>query len=159
MIERRRTDLSAAAFMMALLVMVGCGAGHDLAPVMGVVTVDDEPLAKAGVTFTPVAGGRPAWATTDEQGRFQLSTDEHGDGALVGEHVVTIAAAQASTTETPPVEDSGLASVFAVRSGSKVIAKKAVVDPRYAKRSTSDLRFTVSADEANVADFKLSGKR
>ena len=158
MIERRRTDFSTGAFVVALLVMVGCGSGRDMAPVSGVVTVDDKPLAKAGITFTPVAGGRPAWATTDEQGRFELSTLEQGDGALVGEHVVTIVEDQVPKVETPPSEDSGLASVFAAKSAIRKTAKRTAVDPKYAERSTSDLRFTVMADETNAAEFKLSGQ-
>ncbi|MCO6046958.1 hypothetical protein NG895_23920 [Aeoliella sp. ICT_H6.2] len=154
----RSAVIATGALTGALLFIAGCGTQHNLAPVSGVVTVGDRPLVKAGITFTPVEGGRPAWATTNEEGRFQLSTMEVGDGALVGDHVVTIVANQVSKVETPVPEDEGLSSVFAARPKGKTSRKAAVLDPKYAERSTSDLRFTVLSGESNVAEFKFNGK-
>jgi len=73
-----------------LVVIAGCG-GDDLrlAPVTGVVTLDDEPVAGAAVLFMPVDGGPVATASTDENGRFTLSTTNRV-GAVIGEHRVSV---------------------------------------------------------------------
>ncbi|WDI40629.1 hypothetical protein [Bremerella sp. P1] len=53
------------------------------------------------VTFTPVKGktasvgdenepGKSATGNTDSEGKFTLSTYERNDGALVGEHMVSV---------------------------------------------------------------------
>lgn len=69
---------------------LGCGeSGPELAPAVGVVLLQGEPLADAAVTFQPVGGGPVASGVTDDQGRFQLETTNR-PGALVGEHRVTI---------------------------------------------------------------------
>ncbi len=57
--------------------------------------VDDKPYPGGKVIFAPVGkdesgkAGRAAIGVPDDQGRFTLSTYKPGDGAIVGEHVVT----------------------------------------------------------------------
>jgi hypothetical protein len=58
-------------------------------PVKGTVTFQGSPLAEADVAFTP-KGGRPATGRTDAAGRFSLTTFKTNDGAMVGEHIVTV---------------------------------------------------------------------
>lgn len=137
--------------------IVGCGGGPNLAPVSGTVTVNGKPLPAAGVTFTPNGGGRPAWATTDGQGRFALTTHKGGDGALVGDHAVTIAEAETDAPEMPKNADPDAASLFAelpTKPGRK--PRKGALDPKFASRATSGLTFTVQARGSNVADFNLT---
>jgi hypothetical protein len=75
-----------------LLVLMGCGQPHELAPVHGTVTVDDVPLFQGSVVFTPVArpeGGHPgrvAVGRINADGQFRLRTYDKDDGAIVGEH-------------------------------------------------------------------------
>lgn len=142
----------------ALLATVGCGEGNRLVPVSGIVKVNDQPVARAGVTFIPVGGGRPAWATTDELGRFELSTKDQGDGAVVGEYLVTLAEDPSSGSAEPELEDPGLASVFGGPPQGGKSTKKKTIDLKYASRSTSDLRFTVVAGKENVAEFSFNSK-
>jgi hypothetical protein len=74
------------------LTFAGCG-GSDRPPmgkVSGVVTLDGVPVPNASVMFIPAAGGRPASGITDASGHFQLKTFEKDDGALLGEHKVTV---------------------------------------------------------------------
>lgn len=92
--------------------LLGCGgSGNPVAPVQGVVTLDGKPVAEMVVTFTPVPGktesvgdvnepGKSATGSTDASGKFNLSTYERGDGALVGEHKVSIFGA--GPDPTPP---------------------------------------------------------
>jgi hypothetical protein len=58
-------------------------------PVKGTVTFQGSPLAEADVAFTPT-GGRPATGRTDAAGRFTLTTFRTNDGAMTGEHIVTV---------------------------------------------------------------------
>jgi hypothetical protein len=57
--------------------------------VTGTVTVKGQPADQVEVTFLP-KNGRPATGVTDNQGRFELSTLKPGDGAVPGEHRVTL---------------------------------------------------------------------
>jgi hypothetical protein len=73
-----------------LCLMVGCGPGTPRTmPVKGVVIFQGSPLAEADVAFTPT-GGRPATGRTDAAGRFTLTTFKTNDGAVIGQHVVTV---------------------------------------------------------------------
>jgi hypothetical protein len=78
--------------VLASLLISGC-ANSDrpkLAKVSGTVTLDKMPVEGAAVMFMPVGGGRPAQGLTDAQGKFTLTTFEDGDGAIIGEHKVTV---------------------------------------------------------------------
>jgi hypothetical protein len=87
----------AALASVALFVSVGCEKSpYDLAPVRGTVTVDGQQLQEGKVMFTPVAKegelnpGKPAFGRIGPDGTFVLSTYGNEDGAIVGEHGVTV---------------------------------------------------------------------
>jgi hypothetical protein len=94
--ERRYPTGPILAFV-ALLIALGC-AGKDrwqagrppIVPAAGVVTHDGQPLAGANVVFLPKSGSHTAFARTDEQGKFQLTTFDSGDGAVAGDYDVTV---------------------------------------------------------------------
>jgi hypothetical protein len=95
------------AYVVAAAGLVGCGSDVEMAPVHGVVTMNDKPVGNVLVVFQPQAAPgkieaptRPSMATADDQGRYQLSTKVEGDGAAVGTHSVSIAAA--SGESSPP---------------------------------------------------------
>ena len=85
--------------------LVGCGGGPsdqpDLAPVSGKVTVGGQPLSNAIVTFTPVSEGRPSSGATDAQGAFELQYTANAEGAMIGQHTVTITLVQPDDDDTP----------------------------------------------------------
>lgn len=92
----------AGAVAFGLALVVGCGGGGGkTAKVSGVVTYKGQPVKKVVVTFTP-ANGRPARGETDEQGQFTLSTFAPGDGAVPGQHKVTLTRSGGSTPEPMP---------------------------------------------------------
>lgn len=70
----------------------GCGRSDlpELGTVSGQVLLNNEPLPNAIVNFSPQAGGRPSTAETDASGRYSLLYLMDVDGAIVGEHVVTV---------------------------------------------------------------------
>ncbi|MGD9857791.1 MAG: hypothetical protein AB7U20_22840 [Planctomycetaceae bacterium] len=75
-----------------LCVSAGCDRPSDqpnLAPVTGVVTLDNQPLAGKDVIFAP-EGGRPSIGTTSELGEYKLMYTNKWEGAIVGPHKVTV---------------------------------------------------------------------
>lgn len=77
--------------LLALTLCLGCGgqSGPIVAPVEGVVTKAGKPVSGASVAFYPAAG-RPSIGQTDSAGRYLLRFTAKRDGAMVGDHQVTI---------------------------------------------------------------------
>lgn len=96
------TGLLAGALILA---GAGCTAKKTkVVPVQGIIRLNGEPLAGAGVLFSPVGDGLPASGVTKDDGTFRLSCGR-GDGALPGEYKVAIT----PPPETPsPPEGQGL---------------------------------------------------
>lgn len=113
--------------LMLLMQQVGCGSGSETIAVSGVVTHNSKPLADADVAFIP-AEGRPAYGRSDSNGRFTLTTFNDGDGALPGEHVVTIM----KSVEVKPATDTNPYAEY-----------KSVVPVKYGRPQESPLTATV----------------
>ncbi len=91
-LSRRLAATTLAAI--ALIGLVGCGGGADVAPVSGTVTLDGEPLANALVSFYPEEEGkRFSTGTTDASGHYELVYTNDQKGAAIGKHVVKITTA------------------------------------------------------------------
>jgi hypothetical protein len=89
--------------------MSGCGSdGNQLARATGQVNYKGKPLQGASVKFYPEGGGPMAIGTTDDSGRFTLTTNGRA-GAPVGNHKVSItkmsAGAAAAAVSAPTPED------------------------------------------------------
>lgn len=88
--------------------IAGCSkAPYELAPAHGVVTLDGKPLPVGTVMFSPIAqsdknsAGAPAFGSIQSDGTFVLTTYRDGDGAVVGEHWVTINGPKDAATKLP----------------------------------------------------------
>ncbi|WP_397569471.1 carboxypeptidase-like regulatory domain-containing protein [Schlesneria sp. T3-172] len=127
-------SISAALITVSCL---GCSRGPKIASVRGTVTLDGEPLPYAAVVFNP-ANGRPAGATTDENGEYALNFTQGREGALIGEHRVII------TTRRDPWKDPN---------GEVHPSSSEKLPTKYNTQST--LTFTVEPGKTNVADFDL----
>ncbi|MCA9023458.1 MAG: hypothetical protein KDA74_25085 [Planctomycetaceae bacterium] len=73
----------------------GCGGGRDenlpeTVAVNGIVTYQGKPVTDASIMFYPVQGRKPATGRSDTEGKFILRTFEKDDGAIPGEHTVTV---------------------------------------------------------------------
>src|SRR5262245_37566949 len=88
--------------------MGGCGTDPGKPPlgrVHGRVTYNGKPLTHGSVTFTPVAGGKGgatgqiAAGQVGSDGSYALTTFEAGDGAILGQHVVTVQAHEGNVAE------------------------------------------------------------
>ncbi|MCP4782299.1 MAG: hypothetical protein GY903_22085 [Fuerstiella sp.] len=86
------------ALSIVLLALLGCGSKQKgppreaTYPIIGVITVDGEPVEQIRVTCHPVGAGTlptasSAYSTAD--GGFSIGTYEAGDGAPAGEYKLT----------------------------------------------------------------------
>lgn len=72
----------------SLWLTIGCGRS-DVVPVKGIVTRGGQPVANIVLWFTPTEG-RPSWALTDSEGKFELDYSREYKGAKVAKHRVTV---------------------------------------------------------------------
>ena len=114
----------AALCGLALLAVAGCGGGGDrptLGRVHGRVTMDGEPLAKAGVGFQPKTKGRESFASTDANGEYELTYLGDLKGVGVGENSVRITTQRTNDprTETVPAKYNKQTTLrFEVKAGN-----------------------------------------
>jgi hypothetical protein len=114
-----------AAVVSIGLFAAGCGGQGDVVPVSGRVTLNGQPLAGATVAFQPVSPGmneRPeacgSAGRTDASGQFTLRLIEPDrDGALVGEHIVTISTGSAAGGDAAALKGERLPKAW--RDGSQ----------------------------------------
>lgn len=143
---RRYPCLCVSAAVVVLF--AGCfgSDGPPTAPVMGVVTYNGQPVENAGVMFSPAAG-RPAIAQTNANGEFVLSTRGSDDGALLGEHTVTIVKIEARDPDQVAI---------AARSGRRPPPPRNLLPAKYADARQSGLKATVTESGPNEFRFELT---
>jgi hypothetical protein len=133
---------------LVLLSALGCGAGKRIVPVSGTVTLNGKPLAKATVSFQPIAppgtmdAGVGSQAKTNDQGEFTLTTATGQNGAVVGKHriIITLLSEQVGDSDARPPR------------GGWPMADQ--VPKRY--NSESQETFDVPAGGTKKADFALT---
>ena len=134
---------SAFVTLFAFLPLGGCSkAPFEVAPAAGRVTIDGEPFSSGKVMFAPVAkqgeinAGRAAMAPLERDGSFTLGTYKIDDGAVVGEHWVTIISTG---------QDSGNAASRRV--------------PKFDRFTVPTGTFTVVAGQENRFDIEISAEQ
>lgn len=130
-----------------LLFLIGCGDGRPKrVPVTGVVTLNGKPVEDAGVMFMSSNGGRPASGVTDADGRFKLTTFKQYDGAVLGQHVITVTKKKKNYKKVAlPQEGGGSKGGL---SGPGIILQRKVVwllPKEYSSPKTSGLAATVES--------------
>lgn len=143
------------------LLLPGCSGGDDhpaTFPVSGTVTFKGQPVVGAQVSFMGQGVSRAATGTTDDQGKYQLTTFKTNDGAVVGKHVVTIS--KAATTggggdmsAEEPSAAYGAAMTAAATGGQA--ADDGGIPARYGMPTTSKLEAPVTEAGPNEFDFDL----
>jgi hypothetical protein len=134
------------ALLLAPVLLAGChsGNGLTLAPVKGKITFKGEPVKFGTVSFVPDASkgtdGPIAMGPITRDGTYILSTDEAGDGAIVGHHKISVVGldpapvakdrAAKEEDKPPPDPDADLANVMknrakALHAGRTPTARKA----------------------------------
>ena len=145
--------LRAAAIMIAV-VAAGCG-GSDrprLVEATGLVTFEGQPLENATVVFAPVSGQRVATGKTNVDGEFILGTFGHEDGAILGEHQVTVVARDSVIRD-----ESGGSSMPGGPTAPAVAPP--IIPERYFAAETSGLTATVTEDGDNYFEFPLTNSK
>ena len=137
------------AWMVGLLnfaAVVGCGQGDkQLVPAGGIVLLDDKPIPAAYVTFIPKSG-RSASGQTGADGAFRLGTYKESDGALTGQHQVTVMA------RGEAVEQSSTEGI------SVKVRGKSQIPVVYENTATSGIVFEIAPGKENRFEIKLSSK-
>ncbi|MEM7314373.1 MAG: carboxypeptidase-like regulatory domain-containing protein [Planctomycetota bacterium] len=147
-----RTIVIAAVFSVSVL--SGCGSSKT-GSVTGKVTLDGQPVSEASIAFRPKDGGRMSTGETNAQGEYTLTCYERGDGAIPGDHVVTVTKFEESKVKVPEGADE-LAVEFAA-SKKRQPKTKWLVPEKYSEKETSGLTFTVERGR-NTADFDLKSE-
>ena len=154
--------------LIALIALVGCGGGGSTlktVPVSGTVNYKGAPVKGAFVTFATAKTPRTAVGVCDASGRFKLTKINSNDGAVAGEHVITIVtmpepgAAQSSMPANAKPEDY---MKFMASQGGKTTQPPGAgalgksIPTKYADPAKSGLKRTVVAGEKNDFTFDLT---
>ena len=160
-------------FVVCALFLAGCG-GEDrppLATASGIVKLDGEPVEGATVSYLPVEGGRPGSGITDAQGRYTIKTFEDDDGAIVGDHKVSVMKVSgdgayvldeggAPAGDASGEEDDGSDGLSTIEENPNDSSKGPEiiydVPEKYIDSENSGLRVTVPAEGSETLDLNLS---
>ena len=137
---RPRLLCGAATLAIASLVLFGCGGKDTPVKVSGVVTLEGKPLADASVIFWPDGNGRQANGSTDSEGKFTLTTQKAGDGALPGTYKVIV------KYTGPPLVDPSTKDWTKMRDQAAAAKRKApdkTVHANYQSKEKTPLRADV----------------
>jgi hypothetical protein len=126
--------------------LAGCGGGASdapaVVPVKGVVNYQGKPVPNVAVSFIPEKG-LLATGTTDADGKFELTTNKPGDGAVVGTYKVAI-------NFSPELPEEAMGD-------PNYKAPTSPIPTKYADVSTSGLTQTVDKDASkNNFTFDLT---
>ena len=139
------------AFFVTLFLAPGCSRHREdkwsraRPPVFkttGRVTWNGEPAAGALVSLKSLSHNLTASGMTDAKGEFALKTWRQGDGAVAGDHSVTVQTIIISgwTADLSPIETNAMPQ-------------------KYEKPETSGLTATISDKGKNVLSFEVVGPR
>jgi hypothetical protein len=148
------------------LLLLGCSRPEGAAgrrptsPTSGTVTYKGKPVADATVSFIAIEG-EPAssFGVTDAQGRFEMFTYEAGDGAVVGEHQVTITKTEGGKPIPPRTgEDPWNLETYNPPATGQMPPPvvKHLVPEKYGDAAKSGLKATVTQDGPNEFKFDLT---
>jgi hypothetical protein len=146
------------SWLLLVLIVTGCSRLSNTVPVQGVVRLDGQPLKSASVQFVPEATGRDATATTDEQGRFVLSTFEPRDGALPGAYkvIITLSAPMLDAPAKAMSAEEAMAAAGAAAERPQPKPTGPTFPEKYTRPDQTPLTQNVPADGDVVIDLKSS---
>ena len=153
--------VSYVLFPVLVLGLSGCQKNPlGLAPVNGTVTLDNEVVSGATVTFHPVsADGLVASGRTENDGTFVLNTAGGGDvmGAKPGEYLVTIVKKEGFYGEIAPrsaEQQSGKPAEY-IPTPAAAPKSESLLPKKYGNKDTSELKVNVTKGK-NVCTFALT---
>lgn len=140
--------------LFAALSATGCGSGNTIKiyPVKGRVNFAGKPMVGGGsIAFVPLANqpGKTAGGEIKEDGSYEMTTHESGDGSMTGEFRVVIQ--QTIFREPKNVGDGAGATPAA----TTTVAEGDRIPAVYSDAQNSPLKTTVEAKELNELNFDL----
>jgi hypothetical protein len=142
---------SSALAIWCAMSLVGCGgqAGPKFYSAGGKVTYQGQPVKNATVVFQPDKGP-VATGTTDESGKFTLSTGP-SSGAVEGKYQIAVTAVSGGDVANMTPED------YAKRGEMPVTERKSLIPEKYNDIANSGLTATVTtAPEKNQFELSLA---
>jgi hypothetical protein len=132
----------------------GCGASGDVEvyPVKGQVTFNGKPMVGGGsIAFYPVGAqeGKAAGGFINEDGTYELTTYDDGDGSMPGEFRVIVT--QVTVKEGAPTADGERAPAASI----STVAEADRIPSIYSDPYNSPLTARVEAKELNELNFTL----
>ena len=138
----------------------GCGGAEGAAnrpptyPASGLVTYNGQPVADAQVVFIPQQQqGKGAFARTNAQGEYKLSTFGDEDGAVAGAYYVTIT--KMEIPPAPPALDQDDPNYKEPGPRETQRPTKYLIPKKYTQATSSKLTAEVKESE-NRFDFALT---
>jgi hypothetical protein len=120
-------------------------------PAGGRVLFNGQPLAGAHVTFTNAAAGRSAYAKTDADGKFTLTTFERNDGAVPGKQQISVSKLEGAKPAEPGVDRT------TTTNAAPAAARRWVIPRRYGDMTTSELTADIVETATNDLVVELRG--
>jgi hypothetical protein len=121
-----------------------------LGKVHGKVTYKGQPVTSGRILFTPIEGkgaasGQNATGEIASDGSYEMTTFNTGDGAILGQHIVTVTVPQKGFEDIGKPDESGRI---------KYVLPKSITPSKYASVDKSPLRCTVREGN-NPFDIEL----
>lgn len=137
--NRRGLCVRIVLTLVGMCMLAGCGKkGPRTYPVTGIVKfADGVPVAGGIIEFSCSDPKSTATGRIDSEGRFRLSTNRDGDGAVAGQHSVVV------IQGTMPI---GISSLDAAEGHSHVVRK---LHAKHAQHETTNITKTVSTSTEN----------
>lgn len=150
---RRLWILAVLMAAVGLLAAPGCSKrqGRKVVPVNGRVLYNGEPLGDAMVTFSNAEANIAAYGQSGANGRFKLTTFEHGDGAVPGKHRVSVRRVQI-------INPNPLGFDPFTDGPAKPVTEVWLIPKRYGSLQTSKLTVDVAEEGKNDIVIELEGK-
>jgi hypothetical protein len=137
------------ASAVSLLMTAGCSAKvagrPKVVPASGRVLYNGQPLEGAHVTFTNPTAKRSAYAQTDANGQFSLTTFERQDGAVPGKQQISVSKVKMTSQLDPGVDRTTVAPA----TKSTTPERRWLIPERYGDVATSGLTAEISEDGKN----------
>ncbi len=139
-----RSTVAPMTLVVCLLTSAGCNSGPEMAPVKGVVKFNGQPVTTGTIQLFPVKSGPMATGRLQDDGSFELTTKEPGDGAYVGDYIVVV---------VPPSDINELEKIL--RPGKPIPIKYENIPQQVRNQTTSTLRASVQSG-LNELEFDLA---
>lgn len=155
----RLSQFAVLCFPAIVVLGLGCGSSNTgrpkLFPVKGTVTRNGKPVEKAEVSFISPEASRAAVGITDAQGNFVLGTFGNADGAIAGNHIVTVSKiipnAAPVSNQPPTVEELSRMAAAGMNAPKADLS----IPTKYADPKTTPLKASVQGDGQDKFTFDL----